>query len=240
MESLVRISATGTDGVGKDTVWRISKQAIPSDLRIVKIGKPSSIILGGREEFVDQQVSAALDRLHTKADESRNRHLTSAVNALIIMFQWRYQEPRLIRRYNPDVVFSLRDGYADPAAYAPYYTPESLGALPIPQRLAYLRRLHGSPYRDHTIFLDVDPEVAVARIDERIAQEAISGERLVRPKWRHQHENNNGLREIRAEFFRVLEVLQEEGTAVTYIDTTGVSPHDVSEQFVSTLMPLVG
>lgn len=214
------VSATGPDGAGKDTAWKNALPLLPHDLRILKIGKPSSVIINGDERYVDVGMSHRLDWLHSWADTQRSKTLTSIANTMYVMFQWRIQEPVWTRRIHPDLVFSLRDGYVDPAAYAPYYTPQTLGKLPIPDRIDTLYRLHHSPFRHHTIFLDVDPAVAVRRIEERMEREK-EAQGLVRPKWVHQHENLEDLTGIRAEYGRVLAHMKAvRNTRISTIDTT--------------------
>jgi len=76
-----------------------------------------------------------LDELHGVADKKQNRRLTSVTNAMYVFFQWRLQEPYWTIKVKPDVVFSLKDGYADPASYAPFYMPDTLGKMTIPERV---------------------------------------------------------------------------------------------------------
>lgn len=240
-ERIVRISATGPDGAGKDTAWRNAKTSLPPNLKILKIGKPSSCIFQGKETYIDTGASRFLDSLHTWADARRSKMLTSMANTLYVMFQWRYQEPFWTNKIKPDVVFSLRDGYADPAAYAPYYMPNSLGRLKIPRRIDFLRALHGSPFRDLTIFLDIDPNVAVARIDERIKREALENKAVLRPKWQHQHENIEDLTGIRDEFLRVLDHLCcVRKTQLGYINTTNTPKEEVGSCLATKVIAVIG
>lgn len=236
MEAPIYISATGPDGAGKDTAWRNAKPLLPTEITLVKIGKPSSIIKDGIETYVHAGMSRALDAFHGWADVQRSRKLTLLSNTLYVMFQWKVQEPLLISQVKPDVVFSLRDGYVDPAAYAPYYSAESLGRLDIPQRIDTLRRLHGSPYRDHTIFMDVNPKEAVKRINERLHREAnLKG--LIRPKWVHQHENQADLQMIRDEYFKVLAHMEKfRGTQVSYLDTNSASRSQIGTAVANVIL----
>lgn len=230
MEVPLFISATGPDGAGKDTAWKNAMPHLSSDLTIVKIGKPSSVIQNGKEIYVHTATSRILDSLHSWADSKRSKKLTLLSNALIVLFQWRVQEPWLIYQAKPDLVFSLRDGYADPAAYARYYSPDTLGKQTIPKRIETLQKIHGSPIRDLTVFLDVSPEVAVWRISERMQREATQ-QGLLRPKWIHQHENVEDLTAIREEYLAVLGYLQKnKGTQVERIDTNNMRKPDVGSR----------
>lgn len=240
MEAPLFISATGPDGAGKDTAWRHAKPHLPEDITIVKIGKPSSIIRGGNEEYVHQPVSKVLDQFHSWADAKRSRHLTLISNFLYVMFQWRVQEPLLIHQINPDLVFSLRDGYVDPAAYAPFYSGSSLGRLAIPDRISALRAMHGSPFRDLTIYMDVDPQTAVARIEERMRREAVDSNGVIRPKWVHQHENERDLAAIRTEYFAVLDhVKGKRGTDVIQLSTTEATKSEIGAQLAKGIIDRV-
>lgn len=226
VESARKISVTGPDGAGKDTAWRTALEHIDlSELTVLKIGKPSSIFRGGEERHVDVELSRVLDWAHEWADYKRSRLMTSVSNTAYVMFQWRIQEKLWSYRIRPDIIFSLRDGYVDPAAYAPYYMPDTLGRLSIPNRINFLHGLHGSPRRDHTIFLDIDPVIAVERIANRIEAQneqirKTDSSRPIRPKWQHQHENVQDLTAIREEFFSVLKHLENSGTQIGTVDAS--------------------
>ncbi|MBI3397148.1 hypothetical protein HY045_01585 [Candidatus Woesebacteria bacterium] len=205
----VFVSATGPDGAGKDTAWRVVRDLLPKDLKIVKIGKPSSVVTDGQEQFVQIGISRSLDKLHERADRTRNHRFITMANFLYVMFQWRLQEPYWTKRIKPDLVFSLRDGYVDPSAYAPFYASDSLGKIGIPGRIAFLRSLHGSPFRNYTLFLDIMPQIAVERIKLRIEGEKKLKADIKRPKWQHEHENLEGLTRIRGEYYLVLKYIEE-------------------------------
>ena len=236
-ERPVFISVTVPDGAGKDSCWKAAKALLPPAPTILKIGKPSSIIINGRETFVDQRISRVLDAFHAWADAQRNIQLTCFANTLYVMFQWGVQERYWRSKVHPDMVFSLRDGYVDPVAYAPYYANSTLGKMDIPERISILHKLHGSPFRDTTVFLDVDPSIAVRRIEERLQAEAQIQGRLMRPKWIHQHENVRALTLIHQEFFRVLEYLEEnKNTNVCVIDTNELSKQEVGKRLAGGIM----
>lgn len=219
-ETPVRISATGPDGAGKDTAWRFAKPHLPEQLRILKIGKPTSLVVNGNECFVDITTSHFLDSIHGWADRKRSRLLISLTNCAYVLFQWRIQEPLWISKFHPDIIFSLRDDYTDPAAYAPFYMPETLGKLPIPQRIDRLYQILHSPLRHHTVFLDIDPNLAVRRIDERFENERTT-QVLIQPKRVHMHENVAVLTAIRCEFFSVLDYLKTyRKVEVGYVDAS--------------------
>lgn len=235
----IRVSATGPDGAGKDTAWRYAKSQLPEDLLILKIGKPTSYFVGGVETFVQSAQSRQLDLFHEWADARRSKVLTSLANTLYVVFQWRFQEPSWTQKLAPDMVFSLRDGYVDPSAYARYYTPTTLGKLSVPDRIKALRAIHGSPYRDHTVFLDISPEVAVRRIQMRIEAESampVDG-KPVRPKWQHQHENVKDLTFIRGEYREVLGHLNHWcGTRVTEVAVDGKPKEQVGRELARSIM----
>lgn len=239
-DKIPRISVTGPDGVGKDTGWLNAKKLLPSDLVILKVGRPSSLVVGGHEEFVHTKATSFLNHLHQLADKQRNLYLTGVVNVLNVTFQWRFQEPYLIRRFSPDLVFSLRDAYLDPAAYSVYYLPGTLGRMPIPQRIDFLHALLASPYRDHSVFLDIDPKTSVERIDKRIADGAIGHGRDL-PDWKHQHETVESLRMIRDEFLKTAEYLAaHKGTRVTIVDTNKSTRGEVAQIIAGNIMSAYG
>lgn len=219
-QSPLRISITGMDGSGKSSAYRAFVASVPEDLTVVRISRFSSVIRNGEEQIVDRQISQGLDNFHSWADSTKNRKVVSVANALCVLYAWRIQEKRLTQKYKPDLVLALRDPYIDPMAYARFYSPHTLGAMPLECREKTLKRLHGAPVSDSIIFLDVDPVVAVARIDQRIREEAQATTQLERAKWVHLHENVTDLAAIRLEYSATLSYFQSRyGIEVKEIDT---------------------
>lgn len=113
-----------------------------------------------------------------------------AANALNDMVKTRGMERRVLLE-NVDVIASSRDPRLDPVVYADYYggvarrfNKERQGQV--------LQALNGVQ-RDLIVLLHVDPEEAVRRIEQRIANEQVSSYDIMRPKWRHIHKNPNDL-----------------------------------------------
>ena len=226
----VRVSITGMDGSGKSSAYRAFVESVPADLTVVRISRFCSVIENGEERIVGRRVSEALDNVHEWADSTKSRGLITAANTAWVLNSWRRQERKLTERYKPDLVLGLRDPYIDPIAYASYYNEGVLGARSIEERTRLLHRIHGAPISEGTIFLDVDPDIAVERINKRLAEEAASPRTMERAKWVHLHENAADLTGIRAEYNTTLDhFAANHGVDVTVINTVDSSKEDVAQ-----------
>lgn len=225
----LRVSITGIDGAGKDTVAGLAllecAERYPC---VVKLGRPAYRIEGGVKRQIYGRTTAAFDRLHALADERRDPRLILCVNAMHVMAQARILERREVNaRPTPDVVATTRDWRIDPAVYFSYYAPSKAGAISIEERMRNMQRLTGVQ-RDLIILLRVNPIVAVERIEGRMEQEAAlrSYDRCVtasdRDKWRHLHETVEDLAALAEGYTDALASLNGDTTTVVEIETTGV------------------
>lgn len=229
-QSPLRISITGMDGSGKSSAYRAFVASVPENLTVVRISRFSSVIHNGEEQIVDRQISQGLDNFHSWADSTKNRRVVSVANALSVLYAWRVQEKQLVKKYGPDLVLALRDPYIDPIVYAKFYSPDTLGAMTLEGREKVLKGLHGAPVSNSVVFLDVDPQVAVGRIDQRLKEEAQAKTQLERSKWVHLHENITDLTAIRLEYANALSYFQSRhGTEIIEIDTVRHSKSEVAK-----------
>jgi len=215
----------GTDGSGKNTALENAYLQFlleNQNTTILEVGKPTRYWDGNRWTIVELGITRALDELHQRADKSKNPRKVMLASMMSVLFMWRHQARYWSEKYKPDMVVSIRDPHIDPAAYAPFYAPDTLGRLSIPDRIKVVKGLTGAPYPEEVVFLDLDPEIAVSRIEQRMAEEIRDGSDGNRPvKWLHLHENVDGLRNIRNEFYRVLNYMEgSQGTRVTRIDAS--------------------
>ncbi len=213
-----RLSVTGIDGSGEDTAWQLARKLLPPEARVLQIGNvsdPSLIIQGEREIVVDGDFAERIGRVCEKAANSGDRRLMSLAVFAATVARWRFQESRLTRQEQPDLVVSVRDPYADGIAYAPVLLPP-LARLTIGQRLALLRHLHGAPVRDEVVFLDIEPTIAMRRIRQR-------------GKAARTHETIFGLTRIRDEFGRALSYLSDKcGARTVSFDSGNNDPQKVA------------
>ena len=225
-----RLSLTGIDGAGKDSVAKAALTRISSERpesHLIKLGRPAYTFTNGQASQVYKRVSHGFDRLNELADSFHNPQLVMAGNGLSIVMQTRVLEQHALRRTPPSlIVGSGRDPLVDPAVYFSYYASKLSKTVDVPQRLRTMARLTGVQ-RDLIVMLRVDPEVAVERIDARIAAAAEGyqdGQPVpVRAKTiRHMHENAADLAMIGAGYDQTLSSLQafRPETAVVEIDTT--------------------
>lgn len=234
-----RVSITGIDGAGKDTITRSALTRSASDgLSIVKIGRPAYIIgPDGSTSQIFKRTTEAFDKLHRGADVLHSRLGISALNVVRYATQARILEPIMARRQPaPDITAWVRDPRIDTAVYFEYYLSSLRRRVTVAERLKAMQLLTGFQ-RDLIIVLNVDPEVAVERIDARITKEreaeAADG---FRGKWRHMHENVDSLAGLAAAYSPVLAELQKMApTRIVEIDTTARSQEDVAHLAYTTI-----
>jgi thymidylate kinase len=189
-----RTSITGIDGAGKDTITRLALGVVSRGAKIVNLNRPAYVFDDGEQTQIFKRTTETFDRMHEGADSRQNPHLITMINAMNVLVQARIMERRA-EQMRPDMITSSRDPWVDPAVYLTYYAPDSVQRnISMATRLKTMQHLTGVQ-RDLLILLRVDPEVAVKRIDSRVAEEAevreASGNASagMRDKWRHMHEN---------------------------------------------------
>lgn len=219
------LSVCGTDGSGKDTALTNAYHKFMRDnptTTILEVGKPTRYWDGTQWIIVEPGITRTIDEWHQRADKSKNPKLITVASLMSVLFMWRHQAPYWSRKFKPDMVISIRDPHIDPAAYAPFYTPDTMGKLSIPDRIKLVKGLTGVPYREEIVFLNLEPEIAVRRIKQRVFEEKATGGDGSRPeKWEHLHENVAGISLIRDEFFKVLGYVEGSlGIRVTRIDAS--------------------
>jgi len=179
--NVLRVSVTGIDGVGKDTSVRLALQKVAASgiAPIVKVMRPMYVVnADGQETQIYKPYKNFTDTIHGFADKTRQRHVILGINALNVVSQSRLIEPIALRTFSDaKVLVSSRDMRVDPAVYSEFYSPALAHGVSMETRLRVAQLVTGIN-RDLIIRLVVDPEIAVKRIDERIAREA-SGEK----KW---------------------------------------------------------
>lgn len=229
-EHYPKVAITGVDGVGKSTsTWYALERLAKGDgLTIIKPNPPAEVITpDGR---INQYIGlySLVDKLHAFVDRYQNKALVLLVNTFRVTIQGRIVEPRMIIHNKPDVVVTTRDLITDSAVYQVFYAPKKL-LPPAPQRIDRAKRISGSPYRDLIVFLTVDPDEAVRRIERRIEEEKSRLPIGQRPHWVHLHENTGAIQLLQAEYYEVLPIIRwRHPTRVAEIDTNIYPREEVS------------
>lgn len=216
----LKISVTGIDGSGKSTVCSMVTCELGVDSSLVKLSRPVYSIEKGEKKYHFEKLVSAIDWLHEKADHSRNINLVLAANTLNVVFQGRVVEPLLMARLKLDYVIGSRDYLIDPSVYADFYSP-LLAKQPMAQRIETMKRITRLDFRNVIFLLTVPPDTAVCRIENRIKEEARTGKKVERPKWRHMHENSRDLAKLERGYHKALDVVAgQSNTKIIEIDTT--------------------
>ena len=237
LDNMLKVSITGIDGAGKDTVSRSALEGISNtqDLTVVKLGRPAYRIVNGEVTQIFRRTTEAIDRLHEISDEVANTKLITASNALNMVIQTRVMERASVADDAVDILASSRDPRLDPAVYYDFYGGKSSEYISMQRRARLMQRLTNIS-RDLIIYLEVDPELAVARIDARIAAENAGNDTTMRPKWKHVHENIHDLASLAAGYDTALSTIDFDGADIVRIDTNDKTRAQVIEETQQTIL----
>lgn len=211
-DSPFRVSVVGIDGSGKGSVTDTIAEGFGQERRVARIGLPTYTIVEGQRSEPYRRVLGAIDRLQS---------LPGGVDiALNVLLQGRVVEPGLVRSMMPELLIGSRDYVIDPSVYATLYSP-TLSKRPMGLRMDVMQRITGLSPRNAIFFLSVPPEVAVERLERRLAAQKagvyIPGDRRQRDK----HENVHDLKTVRREYHEALNVVtKHSSTQVFEIDAT--------------------
>lgn len=239
-ESPFRVSITGIDGAGKDTVALSSLTHLSEEdgLMVTKTTRPYYQIVNGQVEELYPIITRVSDAAHRFADGTRNRRLIGCLNTLNTLAQSRILEPAALRADpRPDVIASARDLRIDPAVYSGYYFPDRTRNTSVGDLVERISRLTGIK-RDMVVWLEVDPVVAIERIEQRIENETKEREKnqgrstAMREKWRHLHENPDSLAELASRYGEAICAVVNlyPDTQIVKIDTTDMTQSAVVEK----------
>lgn len=223
-----KLSITGIDGAGKDSVAKESLALVSeaADVRIIKLGRPAYEISNGSSEQVFTLLTEKIDALHGYCDQLGKPELIMAVNALNVVAQTRFME-RAANNGPYDIIASSRDPRVDPAVYLDFYGKQLASVIDDRTRIAAMNQLSGIS-RDLIILLKVDPKTALERIDARIASE-MSQSDVMRKKWRHIHENYTDLSALDDAYERVIAHARvEDACTVARVDTNQMDKDEVA------------
>lgn len=224
----LKVSITGIDGAGKDTVARESLVELSArrDLSVMKLGRPAYGITNGTisEEF--QRTNGFMGMLNERFNSTGSLGLVMAANALNMVTQTRVMEPFGARR-EYDVIASSRDPILDPTVYFDFYGGALARWVDYRARASVMKGITGVE-RDLIVLLQVDPETAIQRIESRLATEQ-ADQSATRPQQRHLHENPKDLAEIAAAYEQAISDIRSLGNAtIVRVDTNDKHPDTVT------------
>lgn len=228
----LRVSITGIDGAGKDTVARraLTEVSAENDLTAIKLGRPAYRIDSGESKQIFRHTTDAIDRLHNFADEIQNPKLILAVNAMNVVIQTRIMESSVLRDNSIDIIASSRDPRIDPVVYLDYYGGKGGEKISKARRGRIVQALTNVS-RDLIILLQVSPELAVERIEQRIREDEAANGTIMRQKWRHIHENVTDLTMLANGYEQALEEPSIVGdTEVVRIQTDHLTKEQVIDE----------
>ncbi len=241
-----RISITGIDGVGKDSIIQtaLTQLSVEQGLTAMKLGRPSYKVVDGQTSQVYREITEPIDRLHRQVDRRNDPDGVVGVGFLHFLTQTRLLEADILDSpHPPDLLVSARDPRVDWATYFSYYAPKLVERTTPLERFDIMQALTGGE-RDLVIQLLVEPTTAVARIEQRIReQEAVKAATgalaaTVRDKWRHPHEDELNLAMLAEAYEPVLDALhaRRPHTTIIKIDTNGRSAQVVAEIVAATIV----
>lgn len=203
-----RVSVTGIDGSGKSTVISEVVNELFEDYLIAKIGRPTYIsgkdIPSGRK-YLFESLNKKVDAMHKFADNLEKRLAVAWVNTFN-SFVNSFINKQVLKKFNPEIVIYSRDRIIDPAVYSTFYfqfTKEWSSQT----RLKLAQAISRSKTSDMVIYLDVNPIIAVERIEKRIEKEKKKSN-VDRKKWKHMHENVQDLTNLKNNYSNALDYFQ--------------------------------
>lgn len=200
-----RLSVTGIDGAGKNSVTKAVLERASSQLDIIKLNRPCYEIQDGTSREIYPQVTHTIDTLHALGDRYKSRAVVLGASAISVLLQSRVLEHLAARRNpTPDIIATSRDARLDGAIYSGYYGGQTADTIPLEKRVNKFQKLTGI-HRDLIITLTIDPEVAVQRIEQRINEERADG----KSSEQQMHENIDDLARIAACYAPASRYLQQ-------------------------------
>ncbi|HEY9702677.1 MAG TPA: hypothetical protein V6C58_09540 [Allocoleopsis sp.] len=200
-----KISVTGIDGSGKSTSVAKVAEKLSKHHTVGKVGRPAYVC--GPEiqkKYVCSNLNKTIDAIHNFSDNIESKLLVAGVSA-VSRFAITYIENN-ISQYNPEVTIYSRDKIIDPAVYSTFYFPFTK-KWPVNLRINIAKNIQISRICSTIVYLDIDPRLAVERIEKRIEQEKKHSSD--RNKWKHMHENVEELSSLRNYYFEALEHMEK-------------------------------
>lgn len=220
------VTITGIDGSGKSTTISHLVDKLASEYVVAHSGRPSYIVGPDmdKREYLFESSLGLIDRMHGMGDKLESRTAIALAN-IVNVIMWCERHNKIVKDYNPDIIFSGRHRIIDSAVYSVYYFPLA-NKLSHNMRTSIAEKIISADESDLLIYLDITPEISVQRIENRIEVEN-KKTGLVRPKWKHMHENPEDLAYLRHEYELVLGHYDELGWDIRKINVEEMSQEDV-------------
>lgn len=227
----LKAAITGIDGSGKSSL--LDRLVSHPDFSLkATISRPKYVPGAWQVNAVPvhRRLFGAVDYLTLMGDRFNNGLLTGAVYAGMIVVGYKPAETIATRIYKPDLLITERDIVIDSAVYSAFYFPRIGGNVNTRLRIASLLTLTHLP--DLVIYLSVDPEVALMRIQESLEKKRWMG-RKFKP---HIHETLEGLVALQTFFMNGLNSAAANGTEVIEVDANKESPEDMAARLAPMLI----
>ena len=193
---------SGIDGAGKTACANLLTAKLASKYRIVTTGSRDFYLY-----FKGQKSLVAKRRLYSKSELLKMRFGNHFYGVFLVLnFIYKAITVCQVKLFTkPDLMIYEADSVLHPAAYITYHFPITRH-LDRRIRLAALRILFGSRKSSVRIYLDVDPKIAVERINKRGSDGG-------------SHENLKDLTKIKAEIDGLIDLALGSGFEIFKVDT---------------------
>ena len=212
----MRVLFSGLDGAGKTSSMDTLIQRLSTNLRVLRIGTTGFEIYdrGTHEHRINSQMMEAL------GEKLRGGPLYGFW--LMANFLYKQASASFFASREPsDVVFYETDTMLNPSVYLSYHFPRFCRLVSARTRFSLMSLLFGSP-RDTLIFyLDVDPDVSMARCLEREAK----GGPVIEP-----HQTLESMQALKREFDEVAQAAIDKGYDLVQIKTTSLTLDEVCRE----------
>ena len=193
---------SGIDGSGKTACANLLTAKLASKYRVVTTGSRDFYLY-----FKGQKSLVAKRRLYSKSELLKTRFGNHFYGVFLVLnFIYKAITVCQVKLFTrPDLMIYEADSVLHPAAYITYHFPITRH-LDRRIRLAALRILFGSRKCSVRIYLDVDPKIAVERINKRGTDGG-------------SHENLKDLTQIKAEIDGLIDVALDSGFEIFKVNT---------------------
>jgi len=218
-----RIMFAGIDGSGKTTCMDRVIRRIDPRFRVLRVGVPGpALFVGGQKEALI--CGSWQERIDRARELSRRFYLYGVF--LIFHFTYKFLYVRWLGSFrDSDLVFYETDTLLHPAAVITYHFPVAR-RLSARWRLRFMSILFGSRKKMLIFYLDVSPETAVRRIQQREVEEGVPIE---------PHENREDLAALKHQFEQLVAEAEALGYPIVRIEVEQQGLDEVREEVESAL-----
>ena len=214
-----KILLAGIDGSGKSASVSLLASRLGRTYKVLRIGNGDARLISGGVE------TSILPPVYRRATLRVKRMVVRCrLYGLFFIFSliYKYAGSKYLGTLKDiDVTLYETDTLLHPAVYTTYHFPWTKAVRPR-LRFSLMRLLFGRKRRLTIFYLDIDPSIAMRRIIER-------GDDI------QPHENYSDLRNLRAEFGRVLEEASRYGFEIVRINTNTKNLKEVVDEMETVL-----